>query len=302
MNESKYDLSWLFRFSLLKWLLGGSAGTFLLAFLLTSPVLIKPSYQSESIIYVPLTLFSRQYDQLGIGFGNNEEIDWHIQILKSARLLDSLDAHFSLSGFWNINTAGPGGKNLYYRNAGAMISIDKTRYSSVSVRVKHNDPVLAARIANHIVALGDVIKEDILLPNRLEAYNFAKELYESKQMETEEMANHTSGKKTFLPVHWKSGDAVFGERMASADSGLLRQITIYEAELWELTAMKNRYELLKKSLETPLPRSYIISMAVPADRPSWPPRILISIAAALSFIVIMIFIRIIRMDGETEGK
>ncbi len=302
MNESKYDLSWLFRLSLLKWLLGGSAGTFLLAFLLTSPVLIKPFYRSESIIYVPLTLFSQQYDQLGIGFGNNEEIDWHIQILNSTRLLDSLDVHFNLSGFWNIDTTQPGEKNFYYRNAGAIISIEKTRYSSVSVSVKHNDPVLAARIANRIVALGDVIKEDILRPNRLEAYNFAKELYESKRTETEEMASHISGEKPFLPAHWKPGEAIFGERMASADSGLHRQITIYEAELWELTALKNRYELLRKSLETPLPRSYVISKAVPADRPSWPPRILISVAAALSFIIIMIFIRIIRMDGDTEGK
>ncbi len=305
MDRSGFDISWLFRLNFIKWVAGGAAGIFLLVLLLTSPLIIRPLYQSEAIIYVPLTLFSRQYEQLGVGFGNNEEIDAHIQILSSSQMLDSLDAVFSLSEKLGIDMNDPGGRSRYYRIAGSRITAGKTRYGSVSVRVRDKDREYAAEMANRIVELGDLIKEDILLENRLAAYNFAKELYSEKLEETLEMERQIMEQEGILTVQrLRDGTAdisfaeIFGhaEGVDGATPDVIRQLTTYEAELWNLISLKNNYERVRKSLETPIPRSYIISPAVIAEKPAWPPRLIIAFAAVIAYVIIMVFIRIVRMD------
>jgi uncharacterized protein involved in exopolysaccharide biosynthesis len=60
----------------------------LAGYLATSPVFIRPIYQSESLIFVPLTILSKQIEQQGIGFASDREIDAHIQILESGQLRD----------------------------------------------------------------------------------------------------------------------------------------------------------------------------------------------------------------------
>ncbi len=283
--NTELNISSLITPSFLKWLGGGIFITVILAYIVTSPVFVKPMYRSEAIIYVPLTLFSQQFDQQGIGFGNNIEIDGHIQILRSTRLLDSLDRNFGFSERWNILLSDAGGLSQVYQKLQSRIDISKTRYSSVSVSVRDHDPQKAARMANAIVRYGDVIKEEILLENRLSAYGFAREIFEQKQAEifaiekrleefNNENENHTSDTESF------------------------RQRIMYEAELWELTARKNQYEKLRKSLDTPLPRSYIVSSAIAPHKPAWPPRFLIAAGVVFFYILVAFFIRVISMGGK----
>ena len=299
MEEIRTDYSRVFRPVFVKWLLAGAAGAFLMVYLLSSPFFIKPLYQSEALIYVPLTLFSQQYEQQGIGFGNNEEIDGHIQILKSSLLLDRLDESFRLSSSWNIDTASAGGKSRLYDRLNSLVTIVKTRYNSVSVRVRHHDRQLAASLANHIVALGDSIKEEVLFGNRLEAVNFANSLYREKQDEIKELELNLSGKTMSVPGPDAPGAGYFLQG-GSPDLSSLRHLIIYETELRQLSSLKSRYETLRKSLETSLPGSYVISPAIASHTPVWPPRLLLSMAAAASFIVLMIFFQIIRQDGKPQ--
>jgi uncharacterized protein involved in exopolysaccharide biosynthesis len=301
MEEIRTDYSRVFRPVFVKWLLAGAAGAFLLVYLLSSPLFIKPLYQSEALIYVPLTLFSQQYEQQGIGFGNNEEIDGHIQILKSSLLLDRLDKNFHLSSSWNIDTVSAGGKSRLYDRLNSLVKIGKTRYNSVFVRVRHHDRQLAASLANHIVVLGDSIKEEMLLGNRQEAVNFANSLYRQKQDEIKEMEINLSGKTVSVPGPEARGTGHFlqGE---SPDLASLKHLIIYETELQQLSSLKNRYETLRKTLETPLPGSYVISPAIASHTTVWPPRLLLSMAAAASFIVLMIFFQIIRQDEKSQEQ
>jgi capsular polysaccharide biosynthesis protein len=286
MTDSQIDLSWLFRIKFLKWLVSGSLVIFILTWIMTTSLLLKPVYRSETLIYVPLTLSSLQYEQNGIGFGSNAEIDGHIQILKSTLLYDSLDAVFRLSDFWNIDISSKGGKSNLYSNLAAIIKIEKTRYNSVSVTVRYHDAELAAAIANAVVEFGDNIKEGILFENRHSAYLLARELYHEKQEEISSLERRLKEKD---PVP---------SMQSIADINSFRDMVIFETELKELTSRKNRYEKMAKNMETPLPRSYVISPAVAAVRPSSPPGVLFGFIAALAFVVVYIFVEIIRQDGK----
>lgn len=285
MDPVKDGLASVFNARFFKWVIIGSLGTFFLVFLITSPLLIKPRYSSEALIYVPLTLFSQQFDQQGIGFGGNAEIDGHIQILQSSLLLDSLNARFGLAETWKIDSLESGASHKLYGRIRSKVKIGKTRYNSVSVKVSDSDPVMAADIANAIVELGDLIKEDILRENRLSAYDFAKKLYEEQNEEVLRLES------AFESIR----DAGSGIRISGI--GLNREQTIYEAALWELNSRKSRYEMISRSLQMPLPKSYIVSPAVVAHKPSWPPRLLLSLAAVAIFAVFLIFVEIIRQDA-----
>jgi len=284
----EFNISSLFTSSFLKLLAAGIMISGIMAYIATSPLFIKPMYRSEAIIYVPLTLFSQQFDQKGIGFGSNVEIDGHIQILRSTQLLDSLNKHFGLCELWNLNISEDGNKNQLYQKITSRIDISKTRYSSVSISVRDHNPERAAEMANAIVRLGDIIKEEILLENRLSAYQFARELFEQKQSEIltiEERLKKITDEK--------------GRQAPGFES--FRQRTIYEAEIWELTTRKNQYEKLRKSLDTPLPKSYIVSSAIAAHKPSWPPRTPITIGVVLFFILAAIFIQTLRQDVQNRS-
>lgn len=281
----KEELSWLFRRGFLKWLAIGAVASFLLVWLFSSPLFIKPLYRSEAIIFVPLTLFSQQFDQQGIGFGSDAEIDGHIQILQSTRMLDSLDARFDLARQYNIDLSRPGGVKQLYDRIKQNISIQKTRYNSVSVSVLADDREMAANMANTIVHLGDMIKEDMLLENRLAAYHFARELYDQKLDEVDALEKTLS-----------ASDSLVDGRLFPSHSPGRRELITYESQIWELAERRNRYETLRKSLEVPLPKSYVISPAVAAAGPAWPPRLLLSLAALGVFIASMVVVELLRKD------
>ncbi len=273
----------------MKWLLIGAAGSFVLVYLLTAPLFMRPLYKAEALIFVPLTLFSEQFDQQGIGFASDAEIDGHIQMLKSTRLLDSLAARHSLDAIYDIDRSAPGGDQQLYQKMRSRIGIEKTRYNSVSVQVSDTDPSRAASMANDIVGLGDVIKEDLLLENRLAAYDFARTLYEQKLEEVE-----------LLEEQLHIPDTLPKAQQMQRSFGAYRDQVTYESQVWELTERRSRYETLQKSLEVPLPQSYVVSPAVEPHRASWPPRLLLAIAAAVLFAVLMFAVELIRKDVQAN--
>ncbi len=284
----KQEFNWLMSGKFIKWLFIGMIAVFVFTFFLTSSIFIRPLYRSEAIIYVPLTLFSHQYEQQGIGFASDAEIDGHIQMLQSTQLLDSLNEIYGLAGAYGIDISRPGGLERLYRRASDRISIQKTRYGSVSISVRDENAQTAADMANEIVRLGDVIKNDLLMDNRLAAYRFAKDLYESKLAEIDAIEQRLAA----AILYENEGSELFSIQMTRERIG-------FEAELWELTERRNRYEMMRKSLEMDLPSSYRVTPAIAAGKPSWPPRLPFASVASLAFALIFVFVVMIRKDVRT---
>ncbi len=267
------------------WCIVGLLGSFVLVYMFTAPFFVRPLYRSEAIIYVPLTLFSEQFKQHGIGFASDAEIDGYIQILYSTRLLDSLAANHDLAHIYEIDRNATGGDQRLHQKIRSRINIEKTRYNAVSVQASDPDPARAAAMANDIVRLGDVIKEDLLLENRLAAYAFAHDLYQQKLHEVE-----------FLEDKMMALDSVTYIRPADRPFGAYRDQLTYESLVIELAERRNRYEAIRKSLDVPLPQSYVVSTATEPYNPAWPPRLILSASAAVIFAVLFVAIELIRKD------
>jgi len=251
----------------------------------TSQVFIRPMYQSESLIFVPLTILSKQIEQQGIGFASDREIDAHIQILESGQLRDSLIQRFDLAKEYGINLRNFGGRSQLHRILASRIGIQKTRFSSVSITVKDPDAVRAAEIANAIVELGNNIKEDLLSANRRGALDYAQTLYDSKIIDIQNLEHRID-----------SIGSIPGNMTVTMRTHLSKLQTVYATELQELAGRKNHLEREQKSFETELPKAYVISTAIPGDKPVSPSRSLISLATGIIYLFLLFVLIIIRRD------
>jgi uncharacterized protein involved in exopolysaccharide biosynthesis len=287
MNPPDQGLSWLFRKRFLFFLATGAVITGLLIYLATSERIIKPLYESEALIYVPLTVLAKQIEQQGIGFANDVEIDGHIQILQSARLRDSLIIRFQFDKELGIDKDQLGGRSKIYDMISKRIEVKKTRYNSVSIKARDHDPERAAAIANAIVALGDVIKEDILHANRREVYLHAKMHFENKEQSVIDLENRLDSLENIKTTP---------RNQQRINNELFKLRTLYSIELHELAGRKNHLETIHRGFETALPSAYVISKALPELNPVWPRRILMTALAVMAYILIAIVVEAIKRD------
>ena len=285
MDKNLEDLSWLWQKNFVKRVIIGSFACGLLVYIVTSPWIIKPLYESEVIVYVPLTILSQQLNQQGIGFASDREIDWYIQILKSNQVADSLIKRYDLINYFKIDTSDLDTKNQIYRKIESRIIIDKTRYGSVSIRVRDNDAKRAANIANEIIVLGELIKRNLLFPNRQESMRYVNSLYNQKSIEVAHLEKSLDS--LMETSHGLKRDYLY-EKM----------LTLYRLEFQELIARKGLYEREQKNFDTPLPTAYVISSAVPKSQPIWPRRSLLMGAGAGIYLLLLLVFEIIRRDNR----
>lgn len=276
----------------LKTLAIGVVVTGILTWLVTSPLFVQPLYKAEALIYVPLTIPSKQIEQQGIGFASDIEIDGHIQIFQSGRLRDSLINRFNLAEKYAVDLDETGGLSKLYNKINSRIKFEKTRYSSVSVSVLDADPVQAAEMANGIVKLGDEIKEEILFENRRTVFMQTKMHYENKASDVKNLENRIDSLEKLV------SEQVSGQN----DSNLLFKLkNQYAIELNEMLSRKNHLESAELDFKAELPKSYIVSKAIPPASPSKPPRKVITLAAMAAYIFILLVAEIIKQDVKTTS-
>lgn len=281
----------IFRKTFLLPLIFGALITGILVIFATSRIFIKPLFSSEALIYVPLTIPSKQIEQQGIGFASDIEIDGHIQMLQSSRVRDSLISRFSLYKTYNIDAKELGSTNKLYNKLNERIKISKTRYSSVSIEVKDRDPLIAAEMANSLVELGDIIKEEILFTNRKEAFLQSQKHFEDKQNSVKELESSIDSLEINI---------VNREASRLENNELFKLKNLYAIELEEMASRKNHLESVKLDFETELPKSYIISDAIPVTEPVWPKRKLLILLSMFTYGLLFLIFHIVKWDVQNK--
>ena len=288
MERPLENVLWILQKKFLKKAIIGTFVTSLFILILTLPSFIKPLYESEVIIYVTLTILSQQLNQQGIGFANDHEIDLYIQILKSKQLEDSLVNHFGLAAIYKVDTSKASFMSSLYPILDSRIHIEKTRYGSVSLKVLDTDPKMAAELANEIVSYGEIIKKNLLQNNRLASLYYAKNLFEQKSMEIKKL------EKTIDSIQHLHNNN-------NSDNNLLldKTLRIYNFELQEFISRKEVYERERNGFDSPLPKTYIVSAAVPSANPISPKRWMFVLIGDGIYLFLLIFIEIVTRDIKT---
>jgi uncharacterized protein involved in exopolysaccharide biosynthesis len=257
----------------------------------TAPHFIPPLYKSEAVIYPPSTYSSKVLLNQEIRFGNDKEIDEHIQILKSVLVRDSMIRKFNLAAHYKISINKPAYIHDLYQMYDDKVMVERTRYNSISIRVYDTDPALAALMANDIVKIGDELKSRIIKTNLENTFQSLSDQYNSGLKELDEIVarvkiispdaltgpeelysiNQTDLLKQRLDVR-----AGIQKARENQKADLMEILYEYEYKLNQLSLLHSSYDQAYISLNTVLPAAYVISPAEPAYKKEYPKRWLIT--------------------------
>lgn len=117
----------------------------------SGPTFITPKYKSEAIVY-PNGLSE---------FSDETYTEQMLQVMESQEIMDSVIKIFDLMKHYEIDPNYKYAKTVLIGEYHDRISISKTPYDAVRIKVLDKDPQMACNIANEIIRLYDVKFETI---------------------------------------------------------------------------------------------------------------------------------------------
>ncbi|MCB0733194.1 MAG: hypothetical protein H6608_05125 [Flavobacteriales bacterium] len=275
--------------------------------------LITPMYEAEVVFY-PTTINSignamftdlnkREADVLA--FGEEEEAENALQVLKSDRVTQRIIQNFDLMNHYDIDPNGPYPYTKLSRKMKKNINFNRTRYLSISITVLDKDPQMAANIANGIGAIYDTVKTEIQKQVAMDAFKIVEEEYQNKEKEVWDlkMGLQELGKKGILDIEKQAqsiSESLYALKASNnSNQAKVRELeaekdtlakygseytNLYETlilELEELSMLRKRYKKAKVDVEKTIPQKFILTNAGPPEQKAKPLRKLIVAFAML---------------------
>lgn len=281
--------------------------------------LITPKYEAEVIFY-PTTVNSignamftdlnkRESDVLA--FGEEEEAENALQILKSDKLANRIIRNFDLMKHYEIDPNGSYPKTKLQEKMKKNISYNRTRYLSISIKVLDEDPQMAAKLANGIAAVYDSVKTEIQREVARDAFAIVDEEFRNKEKEVWELklGLQKLGEKGILDIEKQAQsitESLYG--MKASSSGNLLRIKELQSEkdtlakygsdftrlketlileLEELSMLRKRYKKMKVDVEKTIPHKFVVSNASAPEKKALPNRKLIVVLATASTLLLV---------------
>lgn len=137
--------------------------------------MITPQFLSTAIIYPTATStvsfdVQRNAKASAMDFGEDEQSEQMLQILKSSKIRDLVVNRFDLMNHYEIKANDPYKKYKLGNAYNEHIQFQRTKYSSIKIDVLDKDAQIAADIANKIVDLYDSVKNEMIKERTIPAF------------------------------------------------------------------------------------------------------------------------------------
>ncbi|MBO6517107.1 MAG: hypothetical protein JJ975_11205 [Bacteroidia bacterium] len=275
--------------------------------------LIKPRYEAEVVFY-PTTVNSignamftdlnkRENDVLA--FGEEEEAENALQILKSDKLSSRITQNFDLMKHYDIDPNGKYPLTKLQEKMKKNISYNRTRYLSVSIKVLDEDPEMAAKLANGIATAYDSVKTAIQKEVAREAFAIVDEEFRNKEQEVWKLKVGLMelGEKGILDIEKQAqsiSESLYAAQSRGGNAAVISQLraekdtlakygseytNLYETlilELEELSLLRKRHKKAKVDVEKTIPHKFIVSNASVPEKKALPNRKLIVLLGTAS--------------------
>ena len=275
----------------------------LIGILISSPIVIKPKFKSEAIIYPPANTNAKITAEFDLRFGSEKEIDEHIQILNSGILEDAIIDKYNLINHYDIDENAVYKENKLYKVYDKNISIEKTKFNSISISVLDEDPKIAASIANDLVKIGDEVKSVIIKKNLGTTIDqISTQFIEKKKIFEKNLAEFPLIKDSFKgfdlnfdeynSVEKLQADIIIKNNLDDAfekkDETKIERLNGLQNVFNEMYDLKKTLKIANFNFNSKINGSYIISPAKVADKKSSPVRWIIVVSSFLSSILISV--------------
>jgi|TARA_R110000737_G_scaffold98184_1_gene132418 tyrosine-protein kinase Etk/Wzc len=278
---------------------------------------LTPLYLSQAVVFPAATStvsFSEQRNAKAssMDFGEEEQAEQLVQILKSSKIRNRLVERFELFKNYDIDLDDKN-KNFKLNKAYEQhIQFNRTRYGSIEIDVLDKSPELAATIANTIVELIDTVKNEMVQERTLPAYQINKRKKDMLEFEMRKLQGQMDSLSNLGVVPIESRANLFqayNESKSPADRTFFKeQIDINlqngaaydglqmlrDEEIVKLAKFEDSYDQAESDANTLFNHKFIVESAVVADKKDKPKKAIIVILATMGAFFFMIFALLIR--------
>lgn len=296
-------------------------------------LLIRPQFKSTSIIYAPRTnslskilLNEQNYNErLDIkAYAVEEETEHLIQILNSREIKDILIEKYNLVEHYGLKKDMKYWQTRLYKAMENMITIKRTQYGAISVTVSDWDSQLAAMMANEIVNQLDTFKNKVERERASAAYFLLEKQLEEINAEMKRIDDSLTvlAEKGVLILDRQAERITqqYAIAIAQGNVGAQQRLakelekfakwgptvqTLQNEQLnfTEYQALcKSRMMDAKMDMETTMPVKFVIENAIPADKKSYPKKLIIMILSTLGTFIVTLFTLIVIENIQTDPK
>lgn len=265
----------------------------------SGPRFITPKYKSEAIIY-PNGLSE---------FSDETYTEQMLQVIESQEIIDSVVAIFNLMEHYNIDPNYKYAKTALLGEYHDRVSISKTPYDAVKIKVLDKDPQMACDIANEIIRLYNVKFDNIHKTKKLEyvkmyenilthKYNFIDSL--KKELTSiigdNNMLNYLYLSKGNSIAYFSNSDNSNPQNISNAIA--LVELITTETEAYSEIKLEYENELLQAEGE--MTYSNIVSRPFVADKKATPVRWIIVALCGIAALLLSILTVVAIEDIKTK--
>jgi Chain length determinant protein len=258
-----------------------------------------------------------------LAFGEDNNAEQLLQILKSDELMYALEKKFNLVRYYNLQDKW----DKYYLFKGYyndLFDYKITEYESVEINVYDQSPKMAAQMANEAAHLADSLIQQIIRQRTVAAYKIVKAQYDSAV----EVANKLGDSLNFyhskgilqLPYQVKELTSGYADAVVKGNAeavktisdklmtfqqygtGFLRITNELEASYEWFKQARASYMQAKVNAEQTIPSFFIADKAVPADRKTFPVRGLVVAGGTLTALIFSILLLLLLNRIKTLKK
>jgi capsule polysaccharide export protein KpsE/RkpR len=269
-----------------------------LGVLISSPIIMKPKYKSTAIIY-PVNIYV---------YSEESTTEQMLQVLNSNDIKEQMLKSFDLAKHYKIDPKDPQFYTYFLNEYDDNVSINKTEYESVEIKVLDENPKIACNMVDSIVSFYDQKIASLHKRKQREAFEVSKQQLISKSKEIDSLETQITEmreKYGILNYNTQIGEATKGQLTGNQQAKeLFKNLQEKGAEYQRLDSLswyarrdylyiKNAYETALKEINKKISYSQIISSPIPADKKSYPVRwavVAITIITSLIFSLIVIAI------------
>ncbi len=285
-------------------------------------LLIPDYYESEVIIYpassssISQSLLDKNVKSRDIlKFGEEEEVEQVQQILQSDKIRMRIIDKYNLANHYQIDEDSDYKTSKLLDTYDENVTIRRTKYNSIRIRVLDQNADTAALIANSISNLLDTTMNFLQKNRALKAFKIVEKEYKKLQSDINSLNDSLTRLRTLGINDYESQSEVFNQALAQAilkgnrpaieslekkiellakyGSSYTQLSNYLEFQTEQLSILHSKYAEAKVDLEQNLPHKFVVSEAFPAERPVYPIRWLIVLGGMFASLILLTFLLLI---------
>ncbi|HSW67543.1 MAG TPA: hypothetical protein VLH16_03090 [Bacteroidales bacterium] len=294
--------------------------SFIISFVVSSPLFIVPKYRSSVIMYPVATSSistslltersTQRYDLLELG--QDSQTEQMLQLLKSSRMRNRVIERFNLENHYEIDPGKRYRMTRLINEYNSNINFRRTEYQAVQINVFDRDPQMAADIANYIAEMVDSVRIEMQRQVAQEGHRIVKTEYERMLAMVKEKEDSLRQLRERGVHEYESQSEMLNQQLAieiarnnqQAIRALEERLSLVASyggayvslrdqlvhDIENLSILKIRYNEARVDAEQHLPSKFIVESAVKAERKSYPIRSLIIVVSVLGTLLVSVFI------------